>query len=263
MKTINELIKEIKNDKKIGFMGHIIAGYPDINISYEAGLGICEGGADFLEVQFPFSDPPADGPTIEEACYKSLESGFTIEKGFELIKKLTSQTQTIIFIMTYANIIYKYGIEKFIVKSKDVGAQGVIIPDIPFENDEGLNDICKKYNVANIFVAAPGADAERIKTLSKTGSGILYTVVRRGITGKKTELDKNVFEWLKLVKDNSKLPVAAGFGIQTKEQIEELVGHCEIAVVGSFFVRTINNAIEKNWDVKEKLFNVTKSLIDD
>jgi tryptophan synthase alpha chain len=262
MNRINEKIINIKKNKKIGFMGHIIAGFPDLKTSLDAALGICEGGADFLEVQFPFSDPAADGPIIESASYQALENGFTIQQGFQLVENLAKKTDTVIFIMTYANIVFKYGIEKFIKKTKETGAKGVIIPDIPLEYDEGLNKACKENEIANIFVAAPGANSERIKRLSNIGEGILYVVVRRGITGKKTELDQTVFNWLNLVKQNSILPIAAGFGIQSKEQIKELEGIADIAVVGSYFTKSIKEAFDKQENVNKKLFDVTKSLID-
>ncbi|HPO49922.1 MAG TPA: tryptophan synthase subunit alpha [Spirochaetota bacterium] len=258
---IEDKIKKIKENKKIGFMGHIIAGFPNIQTSYEAALGICEAGADFLEVQFPFSDPTADGATIEDACYVSLANGFKIESGFDIVKKLSTNTSTLIFIMTYSNIVFRYGVEKFVKKAKESGASGLIIPDLPLEEDESLNQICKENDMANIFVAAPGADAARIKKISRAGNGLLYAVARRGITGKKTDIDNEVENWLKLVRENSILPVATGFGIQTKSQVESLVNKTDIAVVGSFFVKTIKEAVEKKHNVKDRLFNATKEFI--
>jgi len=137
----------------------------------------------------------------------------------------------------------------------------VIIPDMSLENDEGLNKFCKKYDIANIFVAAPGVEAKRIKLLSDAGDGILYTVVRRGITGKETLIDKTVLNWLNLVKQNSSLPIAAGFGINSNKQIKKLEGIADIAVVGSFFVRKINEAIEKKFEIKDFLKNETQKLL--
>jgi tryptophan synthase alpha chain len=260
MKLI-DAVKKIKYEKEIGLMGHIIAGYPDTKTSFDAAVGICEAGADFLEIQFPFSDPFADGPTIEEACYKSLENGFTVDKGFEFAKELSSKTTTVILIMTYGNIIYKYGIEKFIIMAKDSGVQGLIIPDIPLESDEGLNALCERHGLVNIMLATPGADAKRIKFLSGNGKGFLYTVIRRGITGKKTEIGKDVDEWLKLVKDNSGLPIAAGFGVQSREQIEFLKGKADIAIVGSYFVKKIKEFHDEKADMKKEMNSITSELI--
>lgn len=260
--TIEDKIKDIRTNKKIGLMGHIVAGFPDIKTSLNAALGICEGGADFLEVQFPFSDPTADGSTIEGACYTALSEGFKVDGGFGIVKKLTDSVDIPVFIMTYANIVYRYDIEKFIMKAKESGCSGLIIPDMPLDNDEGLNELCIKHRIANIFVVAPGADKMRIKELSQAGSGLLYTVARRGITGRKTQISGEVEDWIKFVKNNSSLPIATGFGIQSKEQIKELVGKSDIAVVGSFFVNAIRDAVKNGEDVNKKLFSLTKNLID-
>jgi tryptophan synthase alpha chain len=258
---INDAVDRIKYEKEIGFMGHIIAGYPDFKSSLDAALGICKAKADFLEIQFPFSDPFADGPTIEEACYKSIENGFTIEKGFSFIREVSGKTDTALLVMTYGNIIFKYGIEKFIVIAKESGASGLIIPDIPVENDEGLNTLCEKHGLVNIILATPGADAERIRYLSGKGKGFLYTVIRRGITGKKTEIGDDVNQWLDLVKKNSSLPIAAGFGVQSREQIDFLKGKADIAIVGSFFVKKIREAYDDKKDIGNEIGKIAEQLI--
>ncbi|MCK4796505.1 MAG: tryptophan synthase subunit alpha [Spirochaetes bacterium] len=260
-KKIDDAINNILKTKKIGLMGHIIADFPDYKNSLEAALGICEAGTDFLEVQFPFSDPTADGPTIESACYEAINKGFTIDNGFKLVKELAAKTSTIILIMTYANIIYKYGIEKFVKKGAEIGIGGLIIPDIAIDKDEGLNKICKNNNIANILIAAPGTSDKRIKELSKKGDGFLYTVLRRGITGKKSEINKDAQNWLGLVKKNSSLPIAVGFGIQSSEQVKQLIKFCEIIVVGSHFVRIIRDSYEKKENLREKLCEATKKLL--
>ena len=258
---IKEKIDEIAKNKKIGLMGHIIAGFPNIETSYLAAIAVGGGGVDLLEVQFPFSDPTADGPTIEGACYEALSNGFKIADGFELVKRVTTTLTIPILIMTYSNIVFKYGVEKFVKKSKESGVSGLIVPDLPLENDEGLNKYCQNYGIDNIFVVAPGCSKDRIKKLSQNGSAFLYTVARRGITGKKTEIDSSVTEWLKLVKENSVLPIATGFGIQSKAQIDELITKSDIAVVGSYFVNAIKDAFQKGLDIKTTLSNSTKNLI--
>jgi tryptophan synthase alpha chain len=258
---IDNKIKDIIIDKRIGFMGHIIASYPDYNNSLNAALGICESGADFLEIQFPFSDPTADGTAIVEACNDSLNKGFKIEDGFKLVEEVATKTKTIVLIMSYANLIFKYGVERFVRRAVTANASGLIIPDLPIENDEQLNDICKANNIANILLVAPGSDKERIKKISSIGDGFLYTVARRGITGNKTEIDDETKKWLKLVKDNSKLPIAVGFGIQNKEQIKQLKDYCQIVIIGSHFVKIIKEAYQKGDDLKVRLFNETTELL--
>jgi len=260
-RQINDKIAEIKKSGRIGFMGHVIAGFPDYSSSLQAASGICEGGADFLEIQFPFSDPTADGPTIEGACYKSLENGFRIKDGFKLIEELRKKSNTVILIMTYANIIFKYGIKKFVEKAVISGASGLIIPDVPIERDEGLIEIAEKNQIDNILIATPGDSAQRIRELSKAGSGFLYTVARRGITGKKSEFNKDAKEWFELVKNNSALPIAVGFGIRTKEQIKVLKDYCDIAIMGSFLVNVIKDAYQEKKDIKNVLKFTVENLL--
>lgn len=258
---MQERMNEILNRKKIGFMGHIIANFPNYEESLNAALGICEGGADFIEVQFPFSDPTADGPTIESACYTAITNGFNISDGFKLVNEIADKTNTMVIIMTYANIPYKYGIEKFIKKAKESGACGVIIPDIPIENDEGLIKICRENEISVIQIATPGADAERIKNLSENSDPFLYTLARRGITGKKSDINDEAIEWFNLVRKNSKIPIAVGFGIRTNEQIKQLYDYCNIAIIGSHFVNIIKQTLDKKGDLKEALKNEMINLL--
>ncbi|PAF52620.1 tryptophan synthase subunit alpha [Helicobacter sp. 13S00477-4] len=227
--------------KNIQFMGHIIAGYPNKKQSIEAAMGICEGGADFLEIQFPFSDPNADGPIIENACNIALKNGFEIKDGFEITNFLsTKYTNTKIIIMTYANIIFTFGIEKFIKKAKLCGVIAIIIPDLTFESDEGLRSIAKNYHIHVIELITPGMPAKRIQKLSKnTSCEFVYVVARSGITGEKTCIDEFLFEWIDFVRKNCTKKIALGFGIQNKNQIQALKDKIDIVVAGSYFVKKI------------------------
>lgn len=220
-------------------MGHIVAGYPSKEISIEAGIGICEGGAKYLEVQFPFSDPNADGPIIEDASHQSLKNGFKIKDGFDIIKNLVQNTTSEILIVSYANIIYSYGIENFVKKAKEVGTKGLIIPDLPFEEDEGLRKIAKKYHLQVIELIAPNATSQRIKKLSNTPSDFVYVVARTGTTGDKTSIDEELLKWIDFVKSHCNKKIALGFGINSNAQIKALDGKVDIVVVGSYFVQKI------------------------
>ena len=166
MKRMNEKLKTIKNENRLGFMGHVIAGYPDFDSSYEAAIGISKGGADFIEIQFPFSDPFADGPTIEKASAVSLNNGIKIADCFDLTEKIIKNCESSVLIMTYGNIAFNYGIKEFVEKSKEIGVEGFIIPDIPPENDEDLCKLCSANELALIFLAAPGNSEKRINYLS-------------------------------------------------------------------------------------------------
>lgn len=239
-------------------MGHIVAGYPNKEISIEAGLGICEGGAKYLEVQFPFSDPNADGVIIENASHQSLKNGFQIKDGFDIIKNLVQNTNSKILIVSYANIIYRYGIENFVKKTKEAGAKGLIIPDLPFEEDEGLRKIATKYHLQVIELIAPGATSQRIKKLSNTQSDFVYVVARSGTTGSKTSINEELLKWIDFVKSHCNKKIALGFGINSNVQIKALDGKVDIVVVGSYFVQKITSNMQ---DTKKTLQKYTSELL--
>ncbi|WP_095298935.1 tryptophan synthase subunit alpha [Helicobacter sp. 12S02232-10] len=246
--------------KNIQLMGHIIGGYPNKETSIKSGLGICNGGADFLEIQFPFSDPNADGPVIENACDVALKNGFKIEDGFDIAHSLSKNTKTQILIMTYANIIFVYGIEKFIKKAKKCGIKGLIIPDLPFESDEGLRKIAKIHKINIIELIAPGMNAKRIQKLSKTSAEFIYVVARSGTTGSETQIQESLFEWIDFVRKNSNKKIALGFGIRSKAQIQALKNKVDIIVAGSYFVEKIT-ALRSNENIEKALELHTSNLI--
>lgn len=262
MNKIKKKIREIKRERRMGFMGHIVAGYPDIETSYQAAMGILQGGADFLEIQFPFSDPFADGPLLEMACKESLSHGMKIEDCFYLSEKICRTNSAPILIMTYANIIFKYGVEPFLNRAAAIGIQGIIVPDLPPENDEGMMEACDANNICPILLAAPGNTNERIKFLSEKGKGFLYTVSRSGVTGKRTSMDHSVQEWINRVKKNSKLPIAVGFGINTPDQIKAIKPYCDITIAGSFFKREIQTVLNEQLDIFTHLKKRTKWLLE-
>lgn len=233
----------IKTSPKL--MGHIIAGYPNMELSLNAALGICYAGASYLEVQFPFSDPNADGVVIEEACDKSIARGFKVSVGFELLSTLSTHLSengcsTRLIIMTYANVIFHYGIEAFVKEAKKCGVWGIIAPDLPLECDENLRKYAKKYHLAIISLIAPKTPTKRIKKIAKLSDKIVYVVARAGITGEKTQFTQAFFDYITLVRKKCKKPIALGFGINSYEQVKLLEGKVDIIVAGSYFVRLVS-----------------------
>lgn len=237
-------------------MGHIVAGYPTMDLSRFAAFGIIDSGAAFLEVQFPFSDPNADGVAIQNACNVSIENGFKTNDGFSFIRQLNDfiklhNYNTKLLIVTYANIIFKYGLKDFVKKAKNVGVWGIIVPDLPIESDEGLAKIAKKQNINVISLIAPHTNANRIKLLDKKSNGFVYVVARAGITGDKTKIDSNLFKWIDFVKKHCKHDIALGFGINSNEQVKALQDRVEIIVAGSYFVNHITTLHKQNLQGKE------------
>ncbi len=222
-------------------MAHLVAGYPDEQGALAAALGLAEGGASFLEVQFPFSDPTADGPLIQEACDAALRGGFRVAGGFELVRRLRGETGLPVFIMSYAGLVVARGIEAFLQEAARAGAEGLIVPDLPVDADEGLYARGRELGLAVVPVAVPDTRPQRLALMAATGARYLYAALRRGITGQPTELGPENLAFLSRAADLG-LKVLAGFGIQSRAQVRALCPHAHAVVVGSRFVQAIRGA---------------------
>lgn len=217
-------------------MAHLVAGYPDAAASLDIALALVGGGADYLEVQFPFSDPSADGPVIERACHAALAAGFTVDKGFGLIRELTGRAVgTPVFIMTYASVVYARGVRRFVEDAAAAGAAGLIVPDLPPDGDEGLYAAGRAAGLAVAPVLAPGISDARLAMIAALGAEYVYTALRAGITGKETTLGAEGLAYLDRLK-TLQCKVIAGFGIRRREQLQALAGHAHAAAVGSYFL---------------------------
>ncbi|MBU2102466.1 MAG: tryptophan synthase subunit alpha, partial [Candidatus Omnitrophica bacterium] len=187
----------------------------------------------YIEIQFPFSDPIADGKAIMEANHKALKSGMTTDKCFSLIEDLDIKTP--LLAMTYFNVAYAYGLERFCQKAQKVGLYGLIIPDIPIDEEkhEHYIALCKKYSLHPIQIISPITPEKRLKKLSKVASGFVYCVSDFGITGERSGLNPHLKSYLNRVRKHIKLPLALGFGISSAEQVEMASKYADIVVVGS------------------------------
>ncbi|MDE5591589.1 MAG: tryptophan synthase subunit alpha [Helicobacter sp.] len=248
--------------KKTLLMGHIVAGFPDFQKSLDSALGIALGGASFLEVQFPFSDPNADGEIIRVACETSLNANFNTDLGFEFLRELQAKflennAPTKLLIMTYGNILFSYGIERFLSCAKECKIFGLIVPDLSLQNDENLFSLSKKFGLENIALIAPYTPKKRIKQLVENSGKFVYVVARNGITGDRTQISTELLAYIKHVKKYCNKPIALGFGLQNKEQISQLKGVVDIVVVGSAFVKHIST-LKTNF--KESLIEFTQQL---
>ncbi len=224
---------------KIKLMSHLVAGYPTDQLALTAARSLIKGGADILEIQLPFSDPSADGPAIQEACTKVLERGYRTAEGLKFIETLHKEFPDVpIYLMSYGSLIYTPGIRNFCKKASEAGVKGMIIPDLPFDFDEGLTAACKEFGMENIPVAAPTMSKERLEKLANAGFKYIYAALRAGITGTNTTIDQSTLNFISNVsKGGSK--VYGGFGISNGEQSEALASSVEAVVAGSVFVRLI------------------------
>lgn len=224
---------------KIKLMSHLVAGYPTTELALTAARALVKGGADILEIQLPFSDPSADGPAIQTACTKVLERGYKTADGLDFISTIHNEFPDItIYLMSYGSLIYTPGVEAFCKRAAAAGVKGMIIPDLPFDFDEGLTAACKKNGMINIPVAAPSMAPERLEKLANAGFPYIYAALRTGITGTNTTIDESTLRFLKKVSTGGS-KVYGGFGISNGEQAKALASSVEAIVAGSVFVRLI------------------------
>lgn len=220
-------------------MAHLVASFPDWEASLEVGKGLLDGGAAFLEVQFPFSDPTADGPHIQAACDAALQAGFTCERGFELVAALRARTDVPIAVMSYANPIFHNGVAGFVRRCREAGAGALIAPDLPPDYDEGLYAAGADAGVAVVPVVVPTTLPERLRMIVSRASGAwVYAALRKGITGSYTEIGADNLAFLRAIRACGGQPLA-GFGIRDRAQVAALAPHVAYVVVGTWFVQLL------------------------
>lgn len=222
------------------FVPFITCGDPDLATTRKAVNAMVAAGADLVELGIPFSDPTAEGPVIQGANLRALEGGVTTDDVFELVRQLREEDRLSIpmVFMTYANVVYHYGTEKFCAKCAEVGIQGMILPDVPFEEKEDFDPICKQYGLDLISLIAPTSN-DRIKMIAEKANGFVYCVSSLGVTGVRKEITTDIGAMVKLVKSGKDIPAAVGFGISTPEQAKKMAAHADGVIVGSAIVKLL------------------------
>lgn len=233
-------MSKIKNAFKNGkaFISFLTAGDPSIEKTEEFILEMVRGGADLIEIGIPFSDPIAEGPVIQSANVRALKAGTTTDKVFELVKSVRKKTDVPIVLLTYLNPVFKYGYEKFFKICNETGIDGIIIPDMPFNEKSECADIAAKYDVDIISMIAPTSD-QRIKEIASQAKGFVYVVSSMGVTGVRSEITTDLNSILKSIKSATSTPTAIGFGISTVEQAKEMAKIADGVIVGSAIVKII------------------------
>ncbi|MGN0153298.1 MAG: tryptophan synthase subunit alpha [Lachnospiraceae bacterium] len=220
------------------FIPFITGGDPDIETTYELIKTMAANGADIIEIGIPFSDPIAEGPVIQEADLRALSSGTTTDALFEMVVRLRKEIEIPLIFMTYMNPIYVYGTDRFMKRCAEVGIDGVIVPDVPFEEKAELSSSCKKNGIDLISMIAPTSE-ERIETIAKEAEGFIYCVSSLGVTGVRSEITTDIGAMVKHVKAVTDTPVAVGFGISTPEQAKKMAALSDGAIVGSAIVKLV------------------------
>jgi tryptophan synthase alpha chain len=249
----------MSNDQKIKIMGHLVAGYPDAAGFEAACSALSDSGIEILEIQIPFSDPIADGPVNTEAGETALRNGFKVEDLHRYLNFASSKGFDEIHVMTYANIIYRYGIKRFVDDMAAAQVTGIIIPDLPIEDEEGFYAYASQdgVEVDAVPVAVVNMIPERIEMLKSLNTERCYVSLRQGVTGTKTVMDMETIHFLDSLGIQK---LYAGFGISTKEQVQTLQGHAHAAVVGSYFTGIIKDAGSDPQNIYRKLYNGAQKL---
>lgn len=220
------------------FVAFITCGDPDLETTAAAVRAAVANGADLIELGIPFSDPTAEGPVIQGANIRALSGGVTTDKIFDLVRDLRTDITVPMVFMTYANVVFSYGAETFIAICKEIGIDGLILPDIPYEEKEEFLPICHKYDVDLISLIAPTSE-NRISMIAKEAEGFLYIVSSLGVTGTRSEIKTDLKSIVDVVRQNTDIPCAIGFGISTPEQAGKMAAISDGAIVGSAIVKLI------------------------
>lgn len=220
------------------FVAFITCGDPDLETTAAAVRAAVANGADLIELGIPFSDPTAEGPVIQGANIRALSGGVTTDKIFDLVRDLRTDITVPMVFMTYANVVFSYGAETFIATCKEIGIDGLILPDIPYEEKEEFLPICHKYDVDQISLIAPTSE-NRISMIAKEAEGFLYIVSSLGVTGTRSEIKTDLKSIVDVVRQNTDIPCAIGFGISTPEQASKMAAISDGAIVGSAIVKLI------------------------
>ena len=218
------------------FIPFLTCGDPSLEVTEQLIYAMEEAGADLIELGIPFSDPTAEGPVIQAANVRALSGGVTTDKIFDMVKRLRQNTKIPMVFMTYANVVFSYGTERFIQKAASLGMDGLILPDVPFEEKEEFDSVCKKYGLDLISLIAPTSH-ERITQIAKEAEGFVYCVSSLGVTGMRSAITTDIGAMVQLVKAAKDIPCAVGFGISTPEQAAAMTAKSDGAIVGSAIVK--------------------------
>ena len=218
------------------FIPFLTCGDPSLEVTEQLIYAMEEAGADLIELGIPFSDPTAEGPVIQAANVRALSGGVTTDKIFDMVKRLRQNTKIPMVFMTYANVVFSYGTERFIQKAAGLGMDGLILPDVPFEEKEEFDSVCKKYGLDLISLIAPTSH-ELITQIAKEAEGFVYCVSSLGVTGMRSAITTDIGAMVQLVKAAKDIPCAVGFGISTPEQAAAMAAKSDGAIVGSAIVK--------------------------
>ena len=258
MNRIDLKFKQLREKNEKAMISFITAGDPDFETTAKLVYAMEDGGADIIELGVPYSDPIADGATIQKSSARSLKNGTTIKGIMDAVKTIRLNTEVPLVYLVYYNSVFKYGIERFIAQCSVVGIDGIIIPDLPIEERKDILDIADKYEVALIPLIAP-TSKERIEKIVKNASGFIYCVSTNGVTGTRTEIDTDMKAYMDTVSKITDIPKAIGFGISSAAMAKELKPYCDGIIIGSAIVKKVDET-ENGEEMLENVKNFVNEV---
>lgn len=253
MNRIDLKFKELKEKNETAMISFVTAGDPNFETTAKLVYAMEEGGADIIELGVPYSDPIADGATIQKSSARALKNGTTIKGIMAAVKNIRKNTEVPLVYLVYYNSVFRYGIERFIAQCNKVGIDGIIIPDLPIEERKVILDMADKYEVALIPLIAP-TSKDRIEKIVKNASGFIYCVSSNGVTGTRTEINTDMESYMNIVSKFTHIPKAIGFGISDAKMAKELAPYCDGIIIGSAIVKKVDETENRD----EMLENVRR-----
>ena len=259
MNRIDKKFQELRDRGTSAFMPYICAGDPNPELTAKLLLTLEAAGADLIELGVPFSDPIADGPTVQRASERALAHSISLQQILEMVPTLRTQTDIPIALMGYYNPIFRMGEEAFCKAAQDAGVDGVIVPDLPPEQAQPLLEVAPRYNLATIFLVAPTSPPERMQLIASVSTGFIYCVSVTGVTGARATLSDEIAPMITELRKHTDKPVSVGFGVSTSEQATQIAQIADGVVVGSAII----DVIEENMDDETKLLTAVKQFASD
>lgn len=241
---IAKRFRELKSYGKKALIPYISCGDPSLQFTEKLVLELQRAGADMIELGIPYSDPVADGPTIQKASQRALAGGVTIDKIFNLVYRVRLEVKIPLIFMTYYNSVFRYGLERFVSKAAEAGIDGLIVPDLPPEEAKDLKELTDQYNLDLIFLAAPTSTAHRLKKIAALARGFVYCVSVTGVTGSRKEFDRSLENFLANMRVETSLPLAVGFGISGPETAKRAAAYADGIIVGSSLIERIEQNLD-------------------
>lgn len=261
MDRIAQTFARTRREKRAAFVAYLCAGDPDFDTSLAAARAVLAAGADLLELGVPFSDPLADGPTNQLAAQRALDSGMTVARVFDLVRRLREHSQVPIVFYTYYNLVFSNGVDAYVRAAREAGVDGMLTLDLPPEEAGEVSAACRQHDVKTVFIVAPTTPAERLPKIGAATTGFIYYVSREGVTGVRDQMAANIPEAVARIRQHTPLPVVVGFGISTSAQVREVARSADGVVVGSALVNIIKENLHDRTGLPARLQAATAALV--